>query len=319
MPVFYQQITDTGGPAVMRVFSSAALVFLCAVIVVGCGKKEEESGGGGGTIDGQPRVLSRNEDEKKEAVRRLKEIGLAMHSFHDANGSLPAGVVTQNGQLGLSWRVLLLPYFEDRDAQELAKEVRMNEPWDSPHNKALVPKMPKIYESPGSTSSHGKTFLRSFVGPSAIIPAPPPGVKGSPAAGLPLRGLSFARIPDGTSNTLMVVEAAEAVEWTKPDDLPFTDVPRGPPGPLPKLGLSGDGFYGLMCDGAVHFFPRTLSEQSLRALISVNGGEVHTKEVTDILFPPRTGGPKIAVPSKEYEDITDGKGKVIGKKKSYDK
>ena len=53
--------------------------------------------------------------------------------------------------------------------------------------------------------------------------------------------------PDGTSNTLLVVEAGEPCIWTKPDDLPY-DAEK----PLPKLGglFEGD-FHVLMCDGSV--------------------------------------------------------------------
>ena len=46
--------------------------------------------------------------------------------------------------------------------------------------------------------------------------------------------LSFAGITDGISTTIFVVEAGEAVDWTKPDDLDFS-----PGSPLPALGPGG--------------------------------------------------------------------------------
>jgi hypothetical protein len=68
----------------------------------------------------------------------------------------------------------------------------------------------------------------------------------------------------------MVVEASTAVPWTKPVDVPFN-----PNGPLPKLGgLFRDGFYVALGDGSTRFISRTISETTLRAAITRNGGEV---------------------------------------------
>ena len=77
-------------------------------------------------------------------------------------------------------------------------------------------------------------------------------------------------ITDGTSNTLMIVEAKKAVPWTKPNDVPF-DAGKL----LPKVGgLRDRVFQGAMCDGSVRGFPMTLKEETLRAIITRNGGEV---------------------------------------------
>jgi hypothetical protein len=79
----------------------------------------------------------------------------------------------------------------------------------------------------------------------------------------------MVEILDGTSNTLMVVEAAEPTIWTRPDDLPFN-----PNGPLPKFGTFGDGFHVLFGDGTVRFYSAKTPDNVLRALITRNGGEV---------------------------------------------
>ena len=283
-----------------RVFPLCVLTLLCASIGVGCGKKDEESGGGGGgggaPSDGQPMLRSRTAEDKREAVAKLRQIGLALHNAHDTYAMFPAGIVGPKGQLGLSWRVAILPYL---DEGALYKEFKLDEPWDSEHNKKLIEKMPKVFEAPGTVLARGKTFLRSFSGPQGFIPGPPSapvGPKGTsapkvpgftPWAGQPpgstARGRVLHGIPDGTSNTLMVVEAAEPVEWTKPEDLAFSDMGgSGPTGPLSKLGgLFDGGFHGLMCDGEVRFYSDTLSEKKLRALISVAGGEVVNLEPSD--------------------------------------
>jgi hypothetical protein len=271
------------------VYSIAALALLCTAIVVGCGKKDDSSGGGGGgSPDGNPLLRPRTADDKKQAAERLRKIGVAMFNFESTNGHFPAGVVAQKGQLGLSWRVAILPYLEEGKDASLYKEFKLDEPWDSEHNKKLLTKMPAVFESPGMVISHGKTYLRSFVGQFAFIQGGPPDPKGRPSTfnpwanqppGSVARGRRITDIMDGTSNTLMVVEAAEPVEWTKPEELPFNDQPGAPQSaplpPLPKIGgLFDGGFHGLMCDGSVRFFSDKLDEKTLRALISPNGGEV---------------------------------------------
>jgi hypothetical protein len=62
------------------------------------------------------------------------------------------------------------------------------------------------------------------------------------------------------------------VPWTKPADLPFLADK-----PLPKLGgMFKDGFHVASADGAVFFVPRRFNEKTLRALITVAGGETDT-------------------------------------------
>jgi hypothetical protein len=80
---------------------------------------------------------------------------------------------------------------------------------------------------------------------------------------------SFVSIPDGTSNTLLVVEGATPVVWTKPEDVPF-DVRK----PLPRLGGQfHEVFHTAVADGSVRSLPKHLDEKILRALITANGGE----------------------------------------------
>ena len=83
-------------------------------------------------------------------------------------------------------------------------------------------------------------------------------------------GISIAEIPDGTSNTTMIAEAAEAVPWTKPVDLTYNAKE-----PLPKLGgLFKDGFNMAFADGSVHWVKKDVKPEWLRAAITRNGGEV---------------------------------------------
>jgi uncharacterized protein DUF1559 len=286
----------------------AAATLLTGLVAAGCSKKSDD-----GSDGGPPNPTGMNDRAaKEEALKRLRQIGKALHEHHDALGVFPAGVVGPKGELGLSWRVAILPYL---DEEGLYKEFRLKEPWDSEHNKKLVTKMPKVFESPGKSAPEGKTYLRSFAGQSGFImlpyQGPVPKGKAPPPPfphlqpGFFAPGQRMVGILDGTSNTLMVVEAAEPVEWTKPDDLPSPGFPGAPDQPpTPKLGgpFAG-GFHGLMCDGAAHFFPDTLGEKTLRAMITTNGGEVLPEEATKILFPPDPK--KAAIPTEVPSDLPD--------------
>jgi prepilin-type processing-associated H-X9-DG protein len=75
-------------------------------------------------------------------------------------------------------------------------------------------------------------------------------------------------VTDGTSNTILAVEAAEPTIWTRPDDLPF-DLK----GALPKFGVVPEGFNVLFADGTVRWLRSNINAEVMRALITRNGGE----------------------------------------------
>src|SRR5206468_5253686 len=85
--------------------------------------------------EAQARVL---QPSRQEHVNNLKQIGLAMHSYHDVYKRLPSGAVQdKDGKALLSWRVHLLPFLEQ---EALFKEFKLDEPWDSDNNKKLLAK-----------------------------------------------------------------------------------------------------------------------------------------------------------------------------------
>lgn len=200
---------------------------------------------------------------RSRSANSLKQIALAFHNFESANAFFPAGISGPDGMVGLSWRVQILPYIEQ---QELYKEFKLDEAWDSEHNRKLIAKMPKLFAPPkGATVADGLTYYRSFSGPGTLMPAPR--VKGQ--SGLAILGTKIASISDGTSNTFLAAEAADPVIWTKPDELDYNATK-----PVPKLGgIFEGGFNAAMCDGSVRFVPNTIAEKSLRALITIHGGE----------------------------------------------
>ena len=206
-------------------------------------------------LDGIQKV--REAAARMQSVNNLKQIVLAMHGYHDAYGHFPAqAVYDKDGKPLLSWRVTILPFVEQ---EALYKEFHLDEPWDSEHNKKLLDKMPKVFASPGQSEESLKkheTPYQGFAGKGAFFDGK--------------QGVKVSDVTDGLSNTIMLVETAKTVPWSKPDDIPFDEGKL-----LPKVGGLFDRiFSAAMCDGSVRSLPMTLKEETLRALITRDGGEV---------------------------------------------
>ncbi|HEV3025190.1 MAG TPA: DUF1559 domain-containing protein [Pirellulales bacterium] len=201
---------------------------------------------------------AREAARRTQSANNLKQIGLAFHNFHDVYGQFPtAAGYSREGKPVLSWRVYLLPYV---DAQALYAEFHLDEPWDSEHNKKLIARMPAIYQNPNlPAASEGKTNYLALTGEGGVFD-----VKNLPKPGL-------RDITDGSSNTIIVVEAAAdpAVVWTKPDDVPFD-----PMNPLAGLtGLRPGIFQALFADGHVQAIKDTVAPAVMKALFTRAGNE----------------------------------------------
>ena len=76
------------------------------------------------------------------SMNNQRQMAIAMHIVADATGGFPAQAnYDQNGKPLLSWRVHILPYI---DQQELYEQFRLDEPWNSSHNKKLIEKIPLV-------------------------------------------------------------------------------------------------------------------------------------------------------------------------------
>ncbi|MFO0795959.1 MAG: DUF1559 domain-containing protein [Gemmataceae bacterium] len=202
-------------------------------------------------------VKLREAAARAESFNNLRQIGLAMHNYHDTLGSLPpAAVVDRAGRPLLSWRVLILPYIEQ---QQLYNQFKLDEAWDGPTNKKLLDKMPRIYALPPQFATKAKateTHYQAFVGKGAAFDV--------------FKGPRLVDFFDGTSNTVLVGTAATPVPWTKPDDIAFDPAADM----TTKLGFFPDVAHVAFGDGSVRALRKTISRQTLAALITRSGGEV---------------------------------------------
>lgn len=191
-----------------------------------------------------------------QSANNMKQMMIALHNFHDVNTRFPVNIVDKSGKPLLSWRVAILPYI---DHEALYKEFKLDEPWDSEHNKKLLARMPRMYRSPKQAGAlKDRTTYLAPVGQGTLWDVP--------------AGAKIADILDGTSNTIAVVEADDdkAVEWTRPQDLPVTA--KSPFNGL--LGHYGEGIHVAIADGSIRFIRKSVDPKVLWALFTRAGGEV---------------------------------------------
>ena len=217
----------------------------------------------------------------REAARRMqcvcypKQIALAMHNYHDHYHSFPpAYTVDESGKPLHSWRVLLLPYLEQ---QQLYDEIRLDEPWDSEHNRQFHSRKLNLFQCPSDRTLGANVYLvKRFskilrddlncnysvvVGEQTIFP-------GS-------KTTKISDIKDGTSNTILVVERMFPICWMDPThEITFDDACRGINAGVygPGSGHVG-GCNMAIADGSVRYISETIEPETLKGLLTKAGGE----------------------------------------------
>ncbi len=183
---------------------------------------------------------------EQRSKNNLKQIAAAIRKYHDAQGHLPArAIFDKSGKPLLSWRVLILPYLGQGD---LFKQFRLDEAWDSPHNKPLIDRIPAVFRDPGETEPSIRTRYQFPIGKGTIFEGD--------------RGLKLSEIKKTTQFTIMVVETTRdcSVVWTQPADLQFD-----PEHPLKCLRNSRpSGFLVAMANGNVPVIDKSMDIRALR-------------------------------------------------------
>jgi uncharacterized protein (TIGR03067 family)/prepilin-type processing-associated H-X9-DG protein len=226
------------------------------------------------TVGGGPGEPGRQQD-----ANNIKQILLSFHNYHDTFGHFPLhAIYSKDGKKALlSWRVAILPYIEQN---ALYLQFKLDEPWDSEHNKKLIDQMPPLYRALGKgKKGEGLTYYVVFTGPH------------TPFNGA--KKITFVDFTDGTSNTAILFEANDPVLWTKPDDLVLPK--EGDK--LPELGgMFSNGMNLGFADGSVRWVRRDIDPKTLRALITHQGGEIIDESK---LAPPREEPAKVKAPAAE--------------------
>ncbi|MBA4067833.1 MAG: hypothetical protein C0501_29865 [Isosphaera sp.] len=181
---------------------------------------------------------------------------MAVANYLDTNGRFPPAFVRgPDGRPWHSWRVLILPFIEERD---LHRDYRFDEPWDGPANRLLAGRMPRLLAFHGSEPGTTTNYL-AVVGSDTMWPG--------------AEGRDRADITDGWSETILIVEnAGLGVHWMEPRDLLFDgmDFAVDRPG-----GVSSwyESPAVVTADATVRRLSRGIRPDALRAALTVNGGE----------------------------------------------
>ena len=202
---------------------------------------------------------AREAGRRAASLNNMHQINLAIMNYQATYGTFPPhATYDAQGKPLLSWRVAILPFI-GQDA--LYKQFHVNEPWDSPNNKPLIALMPKIYQNPSSpVAKPGMANYLAVCGTGLMFDG--------------TKGRKPTEITDGTSNTIMLVEADanQAVEWTKPQDWEY-DATK----PMAGLGHAHPaGFCAAFADGSVRFISAGIDPTTFHAMLTIAGGEAVT-------------------------------------------
>jgi len=215
---------------------------------------------------------AREAARRSQCTNNLKQIGLALHNYHDTWGAFPPAAIGPSDvprERQFSWMVAILPYLEQN---ALYDALRLDLPVDHPHNAALLQMAPSLLFCPSdptpSATQEGwpKTSYVAITGADSTDGSG--GVRG--IIGFD-RGLSIDEIVDGTSNTLIVGEVTDGGPWfaggtgtaRRIDDWIRNKTWSQHPG--------GGNF--VLADGSVRFIGSNTDLQTLRHLATAQGME----------------------------------------------
>ncbi len=185
---------------------------------------------------------------------QMKQIGIAIHNYHDTYRQFPPAVATNwEGTQTHGWRVTLLPYIEQYPLYEQWNE---NEAWDSAANSQLHSPMPSTYASP--FDSEPDTTQSHFVAVSH-----PNGIMSGES------GIGFANVSDGLSNTILAVYLPNrTVKWAEPSDVSLQELQSA----LGTASIS-DSVILLMADLSVVRITAPMDPATVEALVTRSGNE----------------------------------------------
>ncbi|MCI0700371.1 MAG: DUF1559 domain-containing protein [Planctomycetia bacterium] len=152
---------------------------------------------------------------RTQCANNLKQIGLALHQYHDTHRAFPAGLRTQNDPYPyLSWLARLLPMLEQQSLWELTQReyARDNRFWMEPrHSPGAIPVSAFVCPADGRGSATVRegyqVAFTHYLGVSGATPTRDDGVLYYDSA------VRIVDITDGTSQTVACGERPPSPDY----------------------------------------------------------------------------------------------------------
>lgn len=222
-----------------------------------------------------PSAAAREAARRTQCKNNLKQIGLALHNYHDMHRMFPTPV---QAKFDRSWRVTILPFL---DRHAIYEKYDQQQTWDSDKNAPLAREIIPPFDCPSRLNrvDDQERFLSAY---SALT---------GPGTAFGDNEYTTRRsFTDGLANTLMVAETCgKPIIGTQPKDVnTATDEPKiNAPGDAlhQSNGVMSSYHFGgaqvLLGDGSVRYIGEQLEPELLRQLMTRDGnshGEPRTPD-----------------------------------------
>ncbi len=236
----------------------------------------------------------------REAARRihcvsnLKQMGLALHGYHDVNLTFPSGgwiplaSIPATRNMNTGWGAAILPWLEQAALQA---GLNFGFPYNSDQNSTAAHTVLQIFlcpsaakdrpwnKGPGDVHESGDSDYGGMYGERGLSS---PTFNNNPPRGAMIfnQPIAIPEFTDGTSSTIQVGEAPEAIHaiWASGRNIFDQSAPINARPPF-EFGQElhskhPGGVNTLLADGSVRFLKESTDRKVLAALCTRNLGEV---------------------------------------------
>jgi prepilin-type N-terminal cleavage/methylation domain-containing protein/prepilin-type processing-associated H-X9-DG protein len=238
--------------------------------------------------------MAREAARRAQCTNNLKQIGIALHGYHDVHNTFPSGgwiaipTQPQTRNMNMGWSAAVLPWLEQR---ALYDSLNLSVVYDDPANSTATYTVLQVYfcpseprktfwsRYPGDQFDHADADYGGMYGERGLSS---PTVTNNPPRGPMIfnRPIPLAAITDGASQTLQVGEDPEAINamWASGHNVFDQAFPINARPPVEfgeeLTSQHPGGGNVLFADGSVHFLKDQMDRRVVAALCTRDGGEI---------------------------------------------